>query len=185
MTPDRPILFLDIDGVANCCSYRKAHWPGKTAPLEQWGMMLCPESMALINRITDETGAGIVVCSDWRLKGPTEILYAVMREGGITGDLLGVTPSIYERRRDIEISGWIGQTFGWDDESRLASLRFVAIDDNPQLYPTIRARVIQTSDWGKGITESHVRLAIKLLGQPIGPGLITKLMAARSVTDAW
>ena len=136
------IIFLDIDGVINCRSFLRKNRPTDEHDLSTWAAMMCPEMVARINRITDATGAKIVIVSDWRKHGSEETLFKTIREGGITGEIIGSTREVNERRRDIEIAEWIGRTFGWDNAE---TLKFIAIDDNPHLYPSIRGRVIQTS----------------------------------------
>ena len=48
---DRPLLFLDIDGVLNCSSWLRRHWPQYPAPpLELAAAMLKP---SLVKRLDD------------------------------------------------------------------------------------------------------------------------------------
>ena len=177
---DQPILFLDIDGVCNCRSFLRANRPKDETDLRTWAPMLNKNMVARINRITDEAGADIVVVSDWRGYGETNVLYQTLREGGLTGNFIGVTPIVHQTRRDIETSHWIGQTFGWGDEARISELRFAAIDDNAHLYPTIRGRVIQTS-YETGITDGHVRMALKMMKEPIGEKVTQALRPSSAV----
>jgi len=184
MIPSNPILFLDLDGVCNCRSFRKAHWPKNEDAFSTWWIMLCSTMVKRINKITDETKADIVVISDWRTKMDTDILMEVLRKGGIKAPIVGGTPVVRQQRRDVEIACWIGQNIGWDDMDAVATIRMVAIDDNPQLFPTIRGKVIQTSD-ETGITDNHVRLGIRMIQEPMGMKTAICLRDSGNFTDAW
>ncbi|MFA6235127.1 MAG: HAD domain-containing protein [Bacteroidota bacterium] len=161
------ILFLDIDGVANSRSFIKKNWPKDSSNFRSWTAMIDPEKAERINRIVSETGASIVICSDWRHEGTPEEVFEVLTTGGIKGPFIGVTPAVGEGdRRDIEVIQWIRENIG-TDETVISEMRFIAVDDNPQMYPMIRGRVIQTS-FETGITEGNTRAAIKMLKTPVG-----------------
>src|SRR5690606_17731337 len=98
MRPPRKVVFLGFDGVlVNRESLRTA------SGFRSKGSSDC---VAALNRITDKTGAVIVVSSTWRRKGRGFVL-RTLRAWGVTGRMIGITPVLNAVDRGEEIQAWL------------------------------------------------------------------------------
>lgn len=103
------ILFLDFDGVMN-------FWPKTPQDAIDLGgyctaKCLEPCRVKILNQFVAETGVKIVVSSSWR-RHPDYLnnlpaLIGMMREAGVVGEIIGVTPSF--GYRDEEILEWLSE----------------------------------------------------------------------------
>jgi hypothetical protein len=153
------VLFLDIDGVlATAGAFRRR----ARHPIYRH-ILFAPECVAELNRITDSTGASIVVSSAWRI-GPEERFRGVvdyLKDQGIKAPVLGRTPllerrvgSIWlHRERGHEIQAWI------DGSAHRGA--FVIIDDEDDMVH-LSDRLVQTS-FETGLTAAHADKAIGIL----------------------
>lgn len=132
----RPIVFLDIDGVIK--------------PL-MWGAA-DPAMVAALNRITDTTGAAIVVHSSWRYHFDLDELRTRLAEMGVTGEVFDACDTPRHERRFSSIEFPPGALAEWmagapTDHERAVAIwrwlrdnpahdpggRFVILDDDPCL----------------------------------------------------
>ena len=99
------IIFLDIDGVLNCesayrngeCQYQEWIWEdGRKDHYQRF----CVRSKELLNKLIDETGAKIVISSTWRHSG-IEFMRKVWKMEEMSGDIIGITPSLRTKGLDI------------------------------------------------------------------------------------
>ena len=99
------IIFLDIDGVLNCesayrngeCQYQEWVWEdGRKDHYQRF----CVRSKELLNKLIDETGAKIVISSTWRHSG-IEFMRKVWKMEEMSGDIIGITPSLRTKGLDI------------------------------------------------------------------------------------
>lgn len=99
------IIFLDIDGVLN----HQLMYSKEDDKIKVMGWDISKSSVAVLNKLTDITGAQIVVSSTWRLLNKKEALFdALKNEAGITGNLLDITPNLgVGNLRGNEILHWI------------------------------------------------------------------------------
>jgi hypothetical protein len=111
-----------------------------------------------LNRITEETGAKIVVSSVWRTDGLMKCREN-LHSWGVVAPVIGVTPRLYEGYnqlpRGLEISKWLEEYDREEVES------FVILDDDhdmEHLLPFLVHTPFET-----GLTEEHADLAIKIL----------------------
>lgn len=121
-----PLLFLDFDGVLVTF-----HKPS--------GRLAKPnvDCVAQLNRITDETGARIVVSSSWRIDSMPKYVVDKLKEWNVSGDVIGQTPWIERHNghylehadRGTEIMAWLvahdkvyGPIVILDDESDMGPL---------------------------------------------------------------
>jgi hypothetical protein len=89
------VLFLDIDGVLNRERYR----PVESLGLRSW---IEPELAQRLCEVLKETGAEIVLSSDWRRGREIELLRGELLAAGI-GPMIDVTREIHGPRwREIE-----------------------------------------------------------------------------------
>lgn len=161
MQPSR-VVFLDIDGVlVNRASLRLpriASAIGTIRPAHS-------ECVEALNRITDVTGAELVMSSSWREEGDIELLADILRQWGVTGTLIGKTPVIEGTElysgstRGDEIQAWL-------DEADRAVSAFVILDDGNDMAH-LRPSLVQT-DSDAGLTMRDAERAIVMLQLPRG-----------------
>ncbi len=141
------VIFLDIDGVLNNqeVSIRK-----KDEGCRVWD----EKCVNRLNRITDETGAKIVISSTWRRS--KDFYSIIVNEMGITGEIIGKTIDYLltpNTKRGDEIEEWL---------SRHPEITiFVILDDNDDMAHLID-HLIQT-DFEIGLTDEHADEAIRRL----------------------
>lgn len=128
------ILFLDIDGVICTTS---CYGIGKN---NKWGTyMFDSKCVALLNFIIQETGAEIILSSDWRNQHTLSEMREIFAHNGVIRGPIGYTPSLksyngmnLEGGRADEIQLWV-KTHIWKDD-----VKWVAIDDlnmSERLFP--------------------------------------------------
>lgn len=128
------IIFLDLDGVICTTS---CYGRGKN---NKWGTyMFDTKCVALLNFIIQETGAEIVLSSDWRNNNTLSEMREIFAHNGVIKGPIGFTPSLktyngmnLEGGRADEIELWV-KTHIWKDD-----VKWVAIDDlnmSERLFP--------------------------------------------------
>lgn len=151
------IVFLDFDGVLN------SHWYMLEFPKE-WnsGMavegQIDPESVALVNKIVEDTGAVVVISSAWRLVRSLDDLTRMLANKGFKGEVIGITPDLahLDKRRGDEIQEWL-DTSPLKDQIE----SFVILDDNSDMVHLTDKLVL--TGYTVGIEEHHVEKAIEIL----------------------
>ncbi len=147
------IIFLDIDGVMN--SERFYH---KT-PNFEWDMF-CPYSVILLNKLTDETNAKIVVSSSWRKNNSVEELSTLFKKNGITGDVYSSTHVLFYKNcdhsvsRGNEIQLWLSQY----PETE----QYVILDDDSDMLYNQRKNFVHVNPV-KGFVKKDYNKALKIL----------------------
>lgn len=152
------LIFLDVDGVLiNLSCYGN----GQTSDVYTRADARC---VAALNRITDETGARIVVSSVWRLGGLKRIR-DILRAWGVTGKVIACTPDLAHKpngsalyvavERGDEIQAWL------DSFKRSTVESFVIIDDDADMKHLL-PRLVQT-EFANGLTAAHAQSAIEML----------------------
>lgn len=153
------VLFLDIDGVLNSTAWSIRRDPGR-CPID-------PVAMGRLNRVLRETSAVVVVSSSWRIGRRIVDLRAVLREHGLEGQVIGVTP--YLARADLprilpeeravergeEIRVWL--------DSHPEVECFAVVDDDSDM-DLVRDRFVQTCH-EDGLQDEHADRLIALLGR--------------------
>lgn len=162
----RGLIFLDIDGVL-------VHpTRGPLGKLRQ--LTPDPECVRLLNELTRDGHADIVVSSTWR-KGGLEEIAATLQEWGVHGRVIGVTPDmswsrpegvVEAKERGTEIVAYLDNYFGY------CSLYppFAILDDDDM--GSLREHLIQT-DPMQGLTREDVTVSLILLTAQRNPGLCT------------
>jgi hypothetical protein len=182
----QPIVFVDIDGVlnnpGNYQEWDKAkqeehakrvqqsqeenaeddRWEDPTG--DKFAHLLFDKKMCeRLNKITDATGAAIVISSSWRLfygNSKMDKLIEIFRQAGVTAPILGPTP-VNIGRRGTAIVAWLVSNRGrmkadWDP--------YVILDDEDESsfeMPT-RDHLVRTYGY-KGLTDVDVTKAIAIL----------------------
>lgn len=157
------VIFLDIDGVLNTGDfiYALGEDPEERkvlrANIHNYAKMLDLRACGLLNRITDVTGAKIVVSSTWRiLHSWDNLLWMLTERAGVTGDIIDKTPT-GGRDRGHEIEMWLDKHPG--------VVRFIILDDDSDIAPFERHWIkTKFRDPYGGLQPGHVTRAIELLG---------------------
>lgn len=155
------VIFLDIDGVLNCGRWIKELQGGFDNPINQ----MCPAAVARLNRITDATRAKIVVSSTWRMAfmnrcaEPLVSLQGCLRQYGITGDIIGMTPRKENAVRNVrgkEIQAWLDEHYSEVD-------KYIIIDDDSDMGK-LHTHHVKTL-FEDGLLDEHVDVIIERLGK--------------------
>lgn len=131
------IIFLDIDGVLNHeLHYREMSQDNR---FKKVGLPLCNinnDTVEILNDLTDETGAKIVLSSTWRYGKTLDELKFMFKSFGITGDFIGKIPVIKlilewwrPAPRGLEIQCWLDH---YEPKERVIYVIFD--DDTDMLY---------------------------------------------------
>lgn len=149
------IIFLDIDGVLNSMQYIIRLNGLFDRPENQ----MDPEAVVRLNRLTDATGAKLVISSTWRIpflnEGNLDALSRMIRSYKITAEVVGMTPRKFTSNRAQEISIWLHDT-------DLEVEQYVIIDDSVSDLDGLEDRLVATK-FNDGIQDEHVEKAIALL----------------------
>ena len=119
------VIFLDIDGVLNNDIYFHNEKIDLPYPLSEFS----PSAVDLLNKLTDSTGAKLVISSDWRKDNTLEGLKNIFSRVGITGEIIGKTPILRGNRlygetvRGDEINVWLVETHHKIE-------KYIILDDN-------------------------------------------------------
>lgn len=151
------VIFLDIDGVLNSMAYVNKMGPLFDLPENQ----MDPTLIARLNKLTDATGAKLVISSTWRLpfiKGhKLDMLKECMASYGITGEVIDMTGDkvfAINNRRGKEIQEWI------DDHYKEVD-RFVIVDDDSDMGK-LRRFLVKTN-FDDGLQDTHLDQMAKML----------------------
>ncbi|MCD8326435.1 MAG: hypothetical protein LUC90_07065, partial [Lachnospiraceae bacterium] len=145
------VLFLDVDGVLNdygTTTRTSDHWP-----------FVDDEKVARLRKIIDETGAKIVLSSDWREERDIpcrniSYLELVEKLKAFGLEIFDYTPEYgYRSSRGREIAGWLE---GRDDVES-----FVILDDRRDMHPNMD-RLVRTSMLD-GLTDGIAEIAVRML----------------------
>ena len=150
------IVFLDVDGVLNSIAFLKAN------PDLHPDDHIDPLNVKRLNDLTDATGAKIVVSSTWRLPflwiNDLAGLKALLARHGVTGDIIGMTPSLNPHQpRGKEIQQWM-------DDSGLDIGNIVILDDDSDMAHLWNL-LVKTDLFNGGLQDHDVALAIQILNK--------------------
>lgn len=154
------ICFLDIDGVLNSEQYyleksQHKRWNEFEEKYENehiaFGLAnIDPKAVELLNKLTESTGAKIVVSSSWRGDSTLQTIFTL---AGIKEPIYGETPRLYSRYRGQEIQQWL-------DKHKCN--KYVILDDDRDFFDSQLPYFVHT-DWKIGLTESDISKAINIL----------------------
>ena len=145
------VIFLDIDGVLNHKdTFKQGHKFHGCFGIQ-------PELAQKLNRITDATGAVLVLSSAWRKVRTWEENMEYFKQQGITGKFKGQTPVCDTlsgtSNRGEEIAEWLVFRSEWIDS-------FIVLDDiKVKRYQDRQILTIEDV----GLTDEDVEKAIKML----------------------
>ena len=162
-----PLLFLDIDGVLNSVSWQARRETKAAAVIvpdaaavivpdnAYWLRSIDPDAVARLNRLLNETGAGVIISSTWREMLTLPELRGVLGQRGFTGTIVGRTPTL-DTHRWSEILACLA---GHDPLPP-----FVALDDDPlHHYGCDQPRRFVRTDYRVGLQDAQVDRCIQFL----------------------
>ena len=165
------IIFLDIDGVLVTGDDPKSL---KEFALVDGDRMrhFQPNCVKALNALTDQTGAKIIISSTWRNSHEFPILLKHFKNEGVTGEVIGITPTLrevggYSVFRGLEIQHWLNK----NDHTPIES--FVILDDDSDMCHLMPRFVkCKFRDWDKtgaesGFTMKELPKAIEILNKPL------------------
>lgn len=111
-----------------------------------------PRAVERLNRLTDATGAKIVISSTWRSDSNLQEVFNLV---GIKEPIHDITPYMRSRHRGSEIQEWL--------DKQTEPYRYVIFDDDTDMLDSQLPYFIQ-SDWLKwGLSDEDVEQAIHIL----------------------
>jgi len=139
------ILFLDIDGVLNRTGYQ----PDESVGLRSW---IEPDLARRLCDVLAETGAHVVMSSDWRQGRELDVLRDELAAAGVECTLVGATP-VLGKARWHEIKAWM-------IEHAIEAEAMVIVDDGYDMGP-FHERFVRTSPL-TGLDEAAARRIVRL-----------------------
>lgn len=169
---NKPIIFLDVDGVLNNEEFFKNRLKQPTSDI--WSKRyICPILLGRLNTIILETSARIVFSSSHRFNWVTEKeMIENLKEAGVLGDIIGRTPRLrfdpelnygYSVPRGCEIKAWIELNKSILGD-KVSKFKYVILDDDSDMLYWQRDNFIRT-DGHLGLTDENVKQAIKILNE--------------------
>lgn len=151
---NRPVIFLDFDGVLNTEQYQARLVFGGRPNKDAWGPLFDHRAVENLRKILDATDAAIVVSSSWRYAhrlGSLRMMWEVRELPGEIVDTIPCGAQYISRGEDIEC--WLEKHDRPD---------YVIIDDLDDFLPAQHDRYIETNPI-VGITEADAQKAIVIL----------------------
>lgn len=151
---NRPIIFLDFDGVLNTEQYQARLAVDGKPNKDAWGPLFDPRAVDNLRMILDTTGASIVISSSWRYihrLGSLRMMWEIRELPGEILDALPCGAEYISRGEDIEC--WLNH-HGQPD--------YVIIDDLDDFYPTQHDRYVETNPI-VGISAADVERSVRIL----------------------
>lgn len=146
------VVFLDFDGpIIPLQSHHPIH---RELQEKAW-----PPCVAALNRITDKTGAKIVVSSSWRTPG-AKYCKDLLKKWGVTGEVIGVTPEhpyAPGKTRGGEIQEWLDTAL----DNGACMQGFVILDDDEDMAHLAPHLIL--TPFNVGLTEVDADNAISIL----------------------
>ena len=168
------IVFLDFDGVLNSDAWFDK--PGVRSMQFNTMAAIDPETVARLSRITQATGAVVVITSSWRQSDHWRTLGELLKALGFEGRVIGALPwyepehfdlpeeTYWSNGRGLEIAVWLEQNL---DADQLLTVPIAILDDDADMW-ILADRLVQTSAGSGGLLDEHVDRAVELLKRPLG-----------------
>jgi hypothetical protein len=187
------IIFLDIDGVLNhqnWYSYRHKEIDQNDVVSHYPFYEFDPKSIEQLNRITEETGAKVVVSSTWRIGRTISQLQEILDTVGFVGEVIDTTPHFHAKGMDnegekigytiprgCEIDWWLDnkgkfQRINWSTEEQQKFIdkaivkNYVILDDDSDMLYGQREHFVKTY-FMNGLTEERADECIKILNSTL------------------
>lgn len=158
-TADSPIMFLDFDGVLVVGGHVRTYPNDDPDDFYMAAHRFHPGCVQQINRVLEETGASVVVSSNWRKDYSLDDIVRMLEDRGFEGgeDVIGQTPILDPDnyvRRGREIDAWMTE-HGEPD-------RYVILDDDHRVGE-YKSHLVPTQINEGGLTEGLADRAIEIL----------------------
>lgn len=156
----RKIIFLDCDGVINSVQWEAVR--KDMPPASVIDDAIDPRCLERIVSICKETGAKIVLSSDWRINWPfarTRLEHAGIPDGLIIDrtPVLNVISGMHHYSRGEEVKAWL------DEHDDIYD--YIIIDDREDfLTDQIKLHLVHINNW-VGITKKDRQAAIEMLSR--------------------
>lgn len=156
MKKDKPIIFLDIDGVLATVKQYNTNPNGKLWVRKYNVYPFDKKCVKVFNEILEKTNAEIIISSDWRTEFMLEELVDIFEINGVIRPPVGITPFhptsmlMLEKNRAGEILKYI-------EENDLTN--WIAIDDLPLSY-WLKDRFFMCNTEWEGIKQSGLKQRI-------------------------
>lgn len=168
--------FVDVDGVLNheiwftsdeCKKVTK-----ERVDQNDYRRWFDPRCVALLNYLTDETGAKIVVSSSWRGGRTIDDLKKLFSDVGITGEVIDKTPKLhfsgledykYSVPRGCEIKAWL-ETNKNILGDKMSKANYVILDDDSDMLLWQREKFLHVDSYC-GLTYNVINKAIQILNR--------------------
>ena len=151
---NRPIVFLDFDGVLNTEQYQAQLAVNGKPTKDTWGPLFDPLAVENLRRILDATNAQIVISSSWQYVHSLDSLRMMWKVRELPGeirDTLACGATYISRGEEIEY--WLKRNERPD---------YVIIDDLDDFSPAQRYHYVETNPI-VGISEVDAQNAIEIL----------------------
>lgn len=158
----KKFIFLDIDGVLNSVNFlkdksrfervNKLKEKIKDEYIAIYLADIDPKKVELLNKITESTGAKIVVSSSWRSYSGLQTVFTI---AGIKEPVYDQTPRLSGGHRGQEIQQWL-------DKHKCD--KYVILDDDQDFFDSQLPYFVHT-DWKVGLTENDVNKAVNILNK--------------------
>jgi hypothetical protein len=166
------LIFLDIDGVLNNQNwFQSDEYKNLIDNGDVFVRQFCPDSVKLLNRLTDETQAKIVISSSWRSLKNFDRLINILKTNGITGSIIDRTPILsfspyddydYSVPRGCEIKAWMEINKDKLGVGIGKYKSYVIFDDDSDMLYWQRNNFLQTNPQ-YGLTSNLIQKAKKIL----------------------
>ena len=155
---NRPVIFLDFDGVLNTERHQARLAVEGKPNKDAWGPLFDPSAVENLRLIIDNTDAAIVISSSWRYAHRLGSLRMMWEVRELRGEISGTIPcgaTYISRGEDIEC--WLDK-YGRPD--------YVIIDDLDDFSPAQHDLYIETNPI-VGITDADAQRAIEILNSKV------------------
>ena len=155
------LIFLDSDGVLN--------YPLMTDPVKKYYGQVSAHCVELLNQLTDETGAKLVISSTWRRDSASlPSIEERLKELGVTGEIIGSTPVLTQKAvfRGNEIYHWMLDNKEICGTYPNLFSDYVILDDDSDMLLWQKDNFVQTDAW-IGITPTIIHRAKRVLNRSV------------------
>lgn len=156
--PPTNIIFLDVDGVLNCDTFYDKRYKNltrynnipfyktvkkhlkklvkkkKISRMEYYQGEMCPDRMAMLNKLCIETDSAVVLSASMRASWDVLELNKIFQGCGATFTIIDKTGHCIDRIRGVEIHNWLkDNTDKWFDVNYYDFYRYAIIDDDSDM----------------------------------------------------
>lgn len=172
----KSIIFLDVDGVLNCQTFYEERYKHltrydnipfyktvkkylkklvkkkKISRIEYYRSEICPNRMAMLNKLCEETNSAIVLSASMRASWDVFELNKIFQACGATFTIIDKTGHSESRIRGVEIREWIiKNSEKWFRRKYYNFEDYVIIDDDSDMLLWQQTHFFQTDNYS-GLT---------------------------------